>query len=310
MSYFSDREIGPRPRTDEEIRPPLWGGLVALIESRIGDGSFGDAYPEGCPDAATTVIGTDSRAFGLAAIAEIPGLSEAEPSGRTGYGLSDEFTGWPLRPDAVPPTLAVLDLIEFCHRHIAEPIPGNNHSYFGHRHIKEFDRPSGRKRWRKDVNRLLGRNGVAYEITKKGEVIRLGTPVVSEVVMAALFDTGDDELDELLDRARAKYQSTDPTVRRESLEQLWDAFERMKTLRNADKKKGIAQLISEVASSAEMVEELDSEAKQLTALGNAFRIRHHETTKIQIADTDVDYLFHRAFALVAHLLTIHPHSEP
>ena len=67
------------------------------------------------------------------------------------------------------------------------------------------------------MNRLFARNGAAYEITNSGNVIRLGTPLVTDVVIGAVLDTGDDELDTLLDRARAKYLSTDATVRRESL---------------------------------------------------------------------------------------------
>lgn len=309
MVYFSDREIGPQPRIDEVIEPPLWGGIVTLIDSRIADGSFGYEYPEGCPDSPSTVIGTNRHGMGLAVLAEIPGLAQAEPSERRGYQTSNDFTGWPLRSDALPPTLAVLDLVEFCHQHIADPLPGDHHGYFGHQHIKGYDRPKGTKKWRDTVNRLFTRNGVAYELTKKGHVIRLGTPIVTDVLIRAVFDTGDDDLDELLDRARSKYLSTDASVRGESLEQLWDAFERLKTLRDTDKKAGISQLVSEVSSSDEMAEELDAEAKRLTAIGNDFRIRHHETTKVQVGETEVDYLFHRAFALIAQLLILHPHRQ-
>ena len=41
----------------------------------------------------------------------------------------------------------------------------------------------------------------------------------------------------------------------------------------------------------------------LTAIGNDFRIRHHETTKAEIeASEDVDYLYHRMYALVTRLV--------
>jgi hypothetical protein len=308
MEYFSDRKSGPRPRADEVIQHPLWGGLVSLIDSRIADGSFGYEYPEGCDDSPNTVVGTNRYGMGLAVLAEVPELSQAVPSGRPRYGTSQDFTGWPLRSDALPPTPAVLDLVEFCHHHVAEPVPGDHHSFFGHRHIKSYNRPSGMQRWQDAVNRLFSRNGVAYELTTSGQIIRLGTPIVTDAVIGAAFDTGDDELDALLDRARAKYLSTDTSVRGESLEQLWDAFERLKTLRCPDKKEGISQLVSEVSSGKEMANELNAEAKHLTAIGNAFRIRHHETTKIPVDETEVDYLFHRAFALIAQLLRIHPHG--
>lgn len=43
--YFSDREIGAKPRTKEEIGADVLRGIVSLIESRIDDGSFGIEFP-------------------------------------------------------------------------------------------------------------------------------------------------------------------------------------------------------------------------------------------------------------------------
>ena len=52
-----------------------------------------------------------------------------------------------------------------------------------------------------------------------------------------------------------------------------------------------------VAGSAE------AEAKQLTDIGNAFQIRHSETTQERLhAAAQVDYLFHRLFSLVYLIL--------
>lgn len=42
MTYFSDREKGPAPRTIEEITPEAWRGIWALISARLSDGSFGN----------------------------------------------------------------------------------------------------------------------------------------------------------------------------------------------------------------------------------------------------------------------------
>lgn len=50
---------------------------------------------------------------------------------------------------------------------------------------------------------------------------------------------------------------------------------------------------------------LDSEAKALTDIGNAFHIRHSETTQTAPQqEYHVDYLFHRLFGLVWILLVI------
>jgi hypothetical protein len=48
---------------------------------------------------------------------------------------------------------------------------------------------------------------------------------------------------------------------------------------------------------------LEEEAKVLTRIGNTFRIRHSETTQVEIRGEDqVDYLFHRVLALILLLL--------
>lgn len=52
MSYFSEREQGERPRDSEVIGEGAWGGVQALLRSRVEDGSFGATYPETCDDGA------------------------------------------------------------------------------------------------------------------------------------------------------------------------------------------------------------------------------------------------------------------
>lgn len=104
-SYFSERELGPKPRVTDEIGVQAWGGIIALIETLVSDGFFGKDFSDKCPDGHTFIIGTDVRTMSLALQAEIPDLT------------------WPLREDEVPPTLVILDLIEFCHQHVAKPTP-------------------------------------------------------------------------------------------------------------------------------------------------------------------------------------------
>ena len=55
MSYFSDREQGERPRDRDEIEEAVWGGVQALIGSRIEDGSFGATVPDTCPDGRASI---------------------------------------------------------------------------------------------------------------------------------------------------------------------------------------------------------------------------------------------------------------
>jgi hypothetical protein len=49
-TYFSDRERGPRPRVNENIAYPAWGGIIAIVESMMAKGYFGLDFPRECPD--------------------------------------------------------------------------------------------------------------------------------------------------------------------------------------------------------------------------------------------------------------------
>ena len=91
------------------------------------------------------------------------------------------------------------------------------HSYYGHAHL-DFDRASGRVAFAEQINRIFARNGLAYELRDTGRVERLAPPVLRESLRSAVFHTGDDVLDGLLESARHKFLSHDPNTRRESLE--------------------------------------------------------------------------------------------
>src|ERR1039458_3707077 len=145
--YFRDRERGPIARTHETIGPVAWGGIVAAISSRISKGAFGHSYPEECPDGQGP-IGTSAHSMGLAVLAEIPDLAAVEP--QTGGVPGQPFSGWPVVAHRLPPTLAILDLVEFCHEHVAEPLPIGYHTHFKHDHLR-FDRETGTQRWSTDI---------------------------------------------------------------------------------------------------------------------------------------------------------------
>jgi hypothetical protein len=118
---------------------------------------------------------------------------------------------------------------------------------------------------------------------------------------AAIFTTGDTHTDTLLEAARERFLDPQLEHRREGLNKLWDAFERVKTLEpGADKKARIATLLDRVAGQGTTLRtRLEKESRELTEIGNRYQIRHTETDREAIVDTAVvDYLFARAFALV------------
>lgn len=208
-----------------------------------------------------------------------------------------------MRSDSVPSTYEALDFIEFCHHHIAAPAKSDWHDYFRHYHL-DFDAEKGKAEFREQINTIFARNGLAFELTAKGHIQRLAPAVLDEALAGAIFKTGDNELDKMLETARRKFLSPNIDTRKESLEKLWDAFERLKTLGNpADKKKSADTMLTNASSRPEIKALLEAEFVALTGVGNQFMIRHTEATKIPIdQDVDVDYMFHRMFAVIRRVL--------
>ncbi len=135
--------------------------------------------------------------------------------------------------------------------------------------------------------------------------MRLAPEVIRDDLIQTVFSTGDDDLDRMLNSARAKFFSPDLAIRKEGLEKLWDAWERLKTIEpphNDDKRKAIENLLNKVSPEQGWRDELNAEGMKLTGIGNNFMIRHTEVGKTPINDIEeVDYLFQRMFALI-HLL--------
>lgn len=284
-TYFTDREYGSRPPTIDIIDERLWAGLYSLIQTGIGNGSFGLRFPEQCPDG-NGPCGCDEQVFRRVLGAEVPWIE------------------WPLSPSDVPDTPVILDLLEFCASAVGEPIRGSYHSYFGHYHLS-WDRDAGLARFVADVNLLFRRNALAYELTPTGQARRLLPQPIADALGWTMFQTGDEETNRLLEVARQRFLSPKPEDRQDALEKLWDAFERLKTLEPGANKRTQADALLDcvAAPGSGFRQALGREAAELTSIGNSFRIRHSETTQEALTSLDqVDYLFTRMFAFVRVIL--------
>lgn len=294
--YFSDRQNGPRARIEQVISPTVWAGLVATVQALINSGAFGLRFPECCPDGQAT-CGGDANALAASVSAEMPGLAwPLETVSLDGEGYSAK------RQPFAPDTLLVLDFIEFVHASVAKPISGKYHDYFNHHHLT-FSQEAGQEEFRVTVNRMFARNGVAFEILPNGRIERVLPAVLGEELKRTFFNTGDRTLDNMLDECRAKFSDRNPLVRREALERLWDAWERIKSLADpSDKKHSVKIILDAVTSVPSLRKRLETEATELNSIGNSHLIRHSEISQVPVIDVgQVDYLFHRLFALI-HLI--------
>lgn len=288
MIYFSEREEEERSRENEKISEAAWGGIQALVRVLIEDGSFGASYPTTCNDGFCPV-GSNEADVWKAMRAEIPNLRVTQ------YGF----------PEDTPQTMDILDMIEFCWRCIGEPVPKSYHKFFGHHHL-DFNKGAGQDKFQSNVNRIFRRNDLAYELTKHGRIERLAPLVLREALISTQFHTTDEELNSMLEKARYKFLSPDVVIRREALEALWDAWERLKTLGiGSDKKAQIKSLLDQTAgaTSSKFREALEAEAREITKIGNNFQIRHSEKNQERLIKSEhVDYLFHRTFSLILMII--------
>lgn len=302
MSYFSDREQGPKPRIVEEINQTVWGGIIANIRSRISDGSFGCRFPKSCSDDGGLPYGCDESLFDKTIIAEIPDLPSPSNDEEQVPPTLTVLDYLEFHYNKVPPTLAVLDLLEFCYKAVGKPVSLGYHEYGKHNHLR-FKSEEGQTAFRNDVNIILARNGLAYDLNPDGLIERLPSEVLGVALKSARFQTGDTELNSLLETAREKYLDPDLKVRKEALKELWGAWERLKTIAPGEKKESIKVLLDKCAPEAKFRETIEKEAIELTHIGNTFGIRHTETSQISLEKSEhVDYLFHRLFALINMLL--------
>jgi hypothetical protein len=281
---FTERHGDSKPRVAERLDDATRNGLLTLVASRIDEEWFGLSFPNKCGDG-YAYAGTD--------------FDKLEQTMK-GYGVI-----WPGRIDRNNPPSdgQVFDLLEFAYEFIAEAKDPHYHSYMSHSHYG-YDRDAGRAKFTHDVNRMFERNGMAFELSH-GEVTRIAPAVLHEELAVSVFNnTGDITLDGLLEAARQKFLNRSIDVRRESLEKLWDAWERLKTIEpGRDKRESAKALLDRAAGEPALRARVEQEARELTDIGNTFMIRHTETSKIPITDSaHIDYLFHRMFSMIRLLL--------
>ena len=297
VDYFSDRENGPRARTEQVISPTVWAGLVGTVQALINSAAFGLQFPARCPDG-QAICGSDPDSLAAAVIAEMPGL--AWPLETTSE-VEDGF--FSQRQPFAPNTLLILDFVEFVYASVAKPNPGKYHDFFSHHHLS-FDQQVGQEEFRATVNRIFARNGVAFEMLSTGRLVRVLPLVLGDDLRRTVFNTGDRTLDNMLEECRAKFSDRNPLVRREALERLWDAWERLKSLADpSDKKRSIKIILDATASEPSLRARLEADALELNSIGNSHLIRHSEVNQVPVIDVDhIDYLFHRLFAMIQLML--------
>lgn len=90
-----------------------------------------------------------------------------------------------------------------------------------------------------------------------------------------------------------------------AVEKIWDAFERIKTYYpTLGKKQSAEKIIDELSNGNNSIKSMfQAKFKNLTAIGNSYRIRHHETNTIDIkSDLHYKYFYKRCYSLISTII--------
>lgn len=146
------------------------------------------------------------------------------------------------------------------------------------------------------INALFKLNSVAYRL-EQGRIDSTLDVSINKMDVSTISEKG---LKELLNEADRYYHAGNKQI---AVEKLWDAFERLKTYYSPTLNKSASadKIIDDMSGSEPNFKSLyQAEFKELTNIGNNFRIRHHETTKIDITDNrQFDYFYKRCLALIS-----------
>ena len=198
---------------------------------------------------------------------------------------------------------ALIDLIEFVAQNIRDITRRNHHSYYRHDDLSFGSTNSIAEQFIEEINAIFDKTGLLYCLTTDLEVERVEeTAVLSDEIEANISTITEPGLKELLVVATQKHKSPYPNDQKDAVEKIWDALERLKTYYTSmDKKASATKIVGDIANGqAEYIDLFNAEFKALTDIGNNFRIRHHETNKIDITDIrHYDYFFNRCLSLIS-----------
>ena len=300
MAYYTERHGMRRPVAKTyDISIEKYALLLHCCEKYYNNLAW--KYPEQCPDG-HGCCGIDHEQFRMDLRYEIPTLYRdnadciAVPTVHFNiFSSNDEEDEYD--------QFALLDLIEFFAANVRDVVVGSFHSYFGHHHLTCQNSRNVCAQFRDEINDIFRKTGLLYELNTDLQVERIVensplTPAV-ESAIAAVKEAG---ARELLQEAILLHRSPYPADIRDAVEKLWDAYERLKTYYTTMNKAKSAEkiVIDMAAGQAPYVTLFDTEFRALTKIGNDYRIRHHETDKVEITDVRYyDYFFNRCLSLIA-----------
>ena len=257
-------------------------------------------YQDECPDG-LGICGFSFSAFNEDMEFEIPTLFRRDGQIDKPRSIENIFND---EPDVDEyDQYALFDLIEFVAQNVRDITYRNFHRFYGHEDLSFGETNAIAGKFLEEINSIFRKTGLLYQLTENLEVERIEeTSVLSEKMLDDIENIAESGVRELLIIALQKHKSPHPNDQKDAVEKIWDALERLKTYyTDKDKKGSVEQIVKDMANEqTDFINLFNSEFRSLTDIGNNFRIRHHETSKIDITDMrHYDYFFNRCLSMIA-----------
>lgn len=300
MSYYTERHGMRKPiERTTKITVEMYALLFDCCTNYYNHIAW--KYPAMCPDG-NGCCGIDKEKLSNALIFDIPTLYR-DQTGEIEKPHRNYFDDSEVKYDQ----FALLDLIDLIAQNCRDITSRFQHNYYMHEDLRFAKTREVFKEFRRVINGIFEKTGLLYTLSENGTIERIiehGT--VSAEIEASIEQVPEKGTRELLEEAIALFKHPNPGARKDAVEKIWDALERLKSYYSTlDKKASVCKIVNSMANSqSKSIELFNDEFKALTSIGNDFKIRHHETTKIDITDNKhYDYFFNRCLSLIA--LAIH-----
>lgn len=297
MAYYSERH-GIRKQREKTYNVSLDAyNLILEVTDRYKI-NLAWKFPLTCPDNEMNICGLNETAFFRDLRFEIPGLFNERGFIRpTRYNnvfdgeYEDEFDQY-----------ALFDFIEYLAINVKDFVIVDRHSFFQHDHYKFISGNKSFNNFLDEIDKTFEKIGLLYRTNEVGQIERIiENESMVKTVKEQIVTVREKGLKELLEEAITLFKDPNTMRIRDATEKLWDAFERLKTYyTKLDKKSSSDKVILDAANgNAEVKKLLDEEFLTLTKIGNNYRIRHHETNKIEITIDHYEYFFNRCLSVIS-----------
>ena len=291
FKFYSDEVNGIKKADNYKIGIDVWNAILALYNTAKNNDYF--TYSLSTKDSYENRYFNED--FLINSLIGVIQDFKKEYLYNSNYDLFD---------NSLPETVTILDFIQFCISKI-EDIKLIDPKF---RRMVKLTTNINKIEFILEINTIFQRNQIIYKINENNNVEVILDEQINELIKnntKKIFK--DTELNGYLKNANEKIYNHNIVERKTALDKLYYAFERIKSIKNPNNKKGsIKLLINDISDNdKDLIEYLNKECNELTRIGNDYNIRHSETNKIPVnSHIMIELIFYRLYIIIDKLLKV------